>query len=401
MKVFPVVSIIFLPSLCLFAQTARVITIQPISDLAPIGETARFDVSAVGTGPLTYQWQFNGATLTNINNATNLPSIITTVAHPLAYPTATAADHFGNVYISEGNAPLGNVQVLRPDGSLAIVVKGGMYSPSVGDGGPATNASVTEPYGVAVDQWGNLYIADSGNARIRKVGINGIITTIAGTGVESYSGDGGPATNAALNWPANIVVDAAGNVFFTDEYNQRVRKIDLNGTISTVAGGGTNYPGDGGSALDVGFPYPVGVAVDSIGNLFIGARFGNRVHRVGADGVIWTVAGGSNTALGDGGAGTNATLSVPTQLAIDRFDNLFIADTGHGRIRKLTPDGIISTVAGNGNNESDTGDGGPATSAGLDAPFGVSVDDSGNLFAADQEDNNSTARKIAAPGPTL
>jgi sugar lactone lactonase YvrE len=217
------------------------------------------------------------------------------------------------------------------------------------------------PSGAAVDAIGNLFIADSGNNCIRKVGINGIITTVAGNGYGAgtgggYSGDGGAATNAELNYPTGVAVDTTGNLFIAEEGNQRVRKVGTNGIITTVAGNGyTNqygsggFSGDGGAATNAELNYPSGVAVDATGNLFIADQYNNRIRKVGTDGIIRTVAGnGIEGYSGDGGAATIAELLVPAGVAVDATGNLFIADTANDRIRKVGTNRIITTVAGNG-----------------------------------------------------
>jgi sugar lactone lactonase YvrE len=325
------------------AQTAPTITVQPVSQSAAPGGTVTFTVSATGagTGPSSYQWQFNG---------TNLPNgIITTVA---------------------GNGTNG-------------------YS---GDGGAATNAELDDPHGVAVDVTGNLFIADSRNNRIRKVGTNGTINTVAGNGTNGYSGDGGAATNAELDFPSGVAVDTTGNLFIVDTEAGRIRKLGTNGIIATVAGGGTNYPGDGGAATNAELTDPCGVAVDATGNLFIADY---SIRKVGTNGIITTVAGGGSHYPGDGGAATNAELGVPYGVAMDAAGNLFIADTGNNRIRKVGPDGIITTVAGNGT-KSYSGDGGAATNAELNYPGGVAVDATGNLFIADY--GNNRIREVGTNG---
>jgi hypothetical protein len=206
-----------------------------------------------------------------------------------------------------------------------------------GDGSPAANAELFWPAGVAVDASGNLFIADGGNNRIREVGTNGIITTVAGNGTRGYSGHGGPATNAELGLPQGVAVDASGNLFIADTYNMRIRKVGTDGIITTVAGNGTlGYSGDGGAATNAELEYPWGVAVDASGILFIADSSNNRIREVGTDGIITTVAGnGTNGYFGDGGAATNAELSDPYGVAVDASGNLFIADTDNERIREV------------------------------------------------------------------
>ena len=178
-----------------------------------------------------------------------------------------------------------------PNGIITTVAGGG----SGGDGSAATNASLGSPYGVAVDASGNLFIADIGNQRIREVSTNGIITTVAGNGAYGYSGDGGAATNASLGYPDGVAVDASGNLFIADNLNSSIRKVSTNGVITTVAGNGTyGYSGDGGAATNANLHFPSGVAVDASGNLFIADSFNHRIRRVSTNGIITTVAGGGS-----------------------------------------------------------------------------------------------------------
>jgi sugar lactone lactonase YvrE len=263
-----------------------------------------------------------------------------------------------------------------------------------GDGGQATNASLANPIGVAVDWQGNLYVADSCNNRVRKIDTSGIITTVAGSGnsqgicntATGYSGDGGPATAAALNLPTGVAADSTGNLYIADAGNQVIRKVDSNGIISTFAGGGTAYPGDGGPATSASLGNLIeGLAVDASGNLYL-ADGSSMVRQISPDGTITTIAGMRSSGYsGDGGPATQATLSSPTGLALDASGNLYIADTANCVIRQVT-NGIITTIAGTnascGLYFASSGDGGPATSAQLTLPWGVGVDAAGNLYIA-------------------
>ena len=217
---------------------------------------------------------------------------------------------------------------------------------------------------MAVDASGNLYIADTGNNRIRKVSATGIITTVAGNGSAGYSGDGGPATSAQLDGPEGVAVDGSGNLYIADTCNNRIRKVSATGIITTVAGNGSaGYSGDGGPATSAQLSLPAGVAVDGSGNLYIADSGNNRIRKVSATGIITTVAGnGSPGYSGDGGPATSAQLNQPAGVAVDASGNLYIADSSNNRIRKVSATGIITTVAGNGF-DGYSGDGGPATSA--------------------------------------
>ncbi|WP_446011439.1 NHL domain-containing protein [Candidatus Electrothrix sp.] len=301
-----------------------------------------------------------------------------------------------------------------------------------GDDIPASEAELNKPIGVAIDQAGNIFIADRGNHRIRKVDINGIITTVAGTGSEGYNGDNIPAIEAKLAEPSDVVVDQLGNIFIADYENHRIRKVDTDGIITTVAGNGAdNVP-----AIETELQNPYQLAVDASGNIFIGhntsliSRYIRKVdangiittllkpYKIGglavsqtgdllyadpmfhyikkidsSSGIITTVAGnGSSGYSGDGGLATEASFNTPADLAVDQAGNLFIADYYNKRIRKVDTNGIITTVAGNGSSGSE-GDGGPAAAASLFEPNRVAVDHEGNIFIA--EYGHHRIRKVA------
>jgi sugar lactone lactonase YvrE len=319
----------------------------------------------------------------------------------LSQPMGVAVDAAGNVFIADwGN---GTIRKVSPAGIISTVTGNGTSGFS-GDGGPATSAQLSRPAGVAVDAAGNLFIVDSLNQRVRKVSSAGIITTVAGTATPGFSGDGGPAASAQFNFrigePNGVAVDAAGSLFISDGYNQRIRKVSSAGIIATVAGNGTSsFSGDGGSATSAQLT-AVGVAVDAAGNLFIVDAGNQRVRKVSSAGIITTVAGtGTPGFSGDGGPAASAQFNFVTYgrlsgVAVDVAGNLFISDTDNARVRKVSPAGMITTVAGNGTIGS-SGDGGPATSAQL-YPTGVAVDAAGNLFIADN--SGSRIRKVSPDG---
>ncbi|MGH9664944.1 MAG: hypothetical protein ACRD9L_11020, partial [Bryobacteraceae bacterium] len=281
-----------------------------------------------------------------------------------------ALDSAGKVYIADS----GNNRVRAVANGLITTVAGTGSLGARGDGGPATDAALNFPQGVTVDNAGNWYIADTNDNLVRKVS-GTTITTVAGTGTAGFSGDGGSAASAQLNFPAGVVVDSAGNLYIADSGNSRVRKV-AGGVITTVAGGGSQT-GDGIAATSAQLA-PVAVAADTPGNLYIAD--GNRVRKV-AGGVISTVAGtGAAGFSGDGGAAASATLNGPQGIAVDNAGDLFIADTRNNRIRAVVG-GTISTIAGGGS--TGLGDGGPATGANLQNPGGVAVDSSGHVYVAD------------------
>jgi len=264
-----------------------------------------------------------------------------------------------------------------------------------GDGGLAISAKMNDPSGVAIDASGNIYISDTWNNVIRKVSTTGVITTFAGTGANGSSGDGGPATAAELYRPSGICFDNSGNMYIADALNGKIRKINTSGTISTVAGNGTlGYTGDGGPATAAEL-YPGDVKIYS-GNLFISDFSNNVIREVNSSGTISTIAGNGTAGFsGDGGPATAAKLSSPQGIAIDASGNIFFADNGNCRVRKINTSGTISTVAGNGT-YGFSGNGGPATAAEFENIKGVALDGTGNLYITDY--NKSDIRKVNTAG---
>jgi sugar lactone lactonase YvrE len=318
-------------------------------------------------------------------------------------PYGVAQDGAGNLYIADSNNNV--IRMVTTGGIISTIVgndsakkRGSSYG---GDGGPATSAMLYNPQGIALDGAGNLFIADTNNQVIRMVTPGGIITTVAGNNKDGYgySGDGGLAINAELNNPNSIALDGAGNLYIVDTSNNVIRKVTPGGVISTVAGNHASppgYGGDGGQATSAQLSYPSGVAVDGSGNLYIADQNNNVIRKVTPGGVISTVAGNQASGSGYGPDGVQATssqLSYPMDVKLDAAGNLYIVDDGNSVIRKVTPGGIISTVAGGGNYSSPAlGDGGPATSAFLNYPEAIAVDGTGNLYISDS--NDSLIRKV-------
>jgi uncharacterized protein (TIGR03437 family) len=302
-------------------------------------------------------------------------------ASSLAGPQGVAVDAHGNIYIVENLA--NRARKVSPNGIITTVAGNGTQGYS-GDGGPATNAELSLPNGVAVDASGNLYIADTLNSRIRKVSPNGVISTTAGNGTQGYSGDGGPATSAALDWPHGVAVDPSANIYIADTLNGCVRKATPAGIMTTMGSAELKLSG------------PQGVAVDASGNIYIAD---GRIFKVTPDGTVAVVAGnGLYGFSGDGGLATGASLGAPDGVAVGADGSIYIADTQNFRVRKVSPSGTITTIAGNGT-LGYSGDGDDAANAEL-FPVSVAVDASGNVYVAD-EGGNAIRRLTPAAGPAI
>jgi hypothetical protein len=275
-------------------------------------------------------------------------------------------------------------------------------SDSDGDGGKAKYALLSTPTALCVDDSGYLYIVNGGYNNIKKVSLSTrIIKSIVGDGKAGYSGDGGPAKLAELNYAAGLAVDSTGNLYIAEYYNQTIRKVDPSGIITTYAGSccSAGYRGDGGSRLSAMFNYPMGLAIDKKNNLFIADKNNNRIRKISPSGIVTTFAGQSSSGYsGDGGQATLAQLSQPTGVAVDRSGNVYIADNGNSVVRKVDTSGIITTLAGN-DTSGYSGDGGLATSAKLANSYyamSIATDDTGNIYIADA--NNYRIRKVSTSG---
>jgi hypothetical protein len=308
-------------------------------------------------------------------------------------PTDIAVDGKGDVYIMDNTNNV--IRMVNSSGIISTIAGIAGTAGYTGDGGPATSATLNSPWSIAFDGTGNLYIADVGNNVIRKINRFNVISTVAGTGMAGYSGDGGPAIAATLNGCSGIAVDGLGNLYIADDNNNVIRKVNaVTGIISTIVGNGTQgYSGDGGPALSAQLSFPVNLTVDANGNIYVADNVNSVVRKVDSSNVITTVAGtGVAGYNGDGIAATTAQLYNDFDVAVDPSGNVYIADWFNSRIRLINTAGIISTYAGNGT-FGYSGDCGPATAAQLNGPTGVTLDASGNLYIADWF--NNVVRKVA------
>ncbi len=373
--------------------------------------SATFSTTGLGAGAHVVTAVYSGdAAFGGSQSGTSSASVITTeaggglgdggpaTAAPVNTPFGVAIDSGGDEFIADS----GNNEIREVNGTTGVIttVAGTGVAGYSGDGGPATSAELDSPAGISLDSFGHLFIADSDNNVVREVNLStGVISTVAGTGTAGFGGNGGPATSATLFGPTSVAVDSSGNLFIADTGNDVIREVSAaTGKISTVAGDGQNgFGGDGGPATSAEMNFPMGVAVDSLGDLFIADSFNNRVREVSAaTGTITTIAGtGVAGDSGNGGLATAAELNHPGGLTVSSSGSLlFIADSNSNAIRKVNLSAAtITQVAGNGT-AGDSGNGGLATAAELDVPTAVALDSSGNLFIADA--NNNVIRELSA-----
>ncbi len=339
------------------------------------------------------------------------PGIITTVAGTgergysgdgglatvalLSEPFMCAFDGAGNLYIAEAMNHC--IRRVYRDSGVIVTIAGTGAEGYSGDGGPATAATFNQPYSLQVDTNGDIYVVDRLNFVIRKIeAVTGIISAVAGTGESGYGGDGGPATRAQLREPNDCFLDGRGGLLIADVQDQRIRRLDLaSGVIATFAGNGEKERGgDGRLALEASILGARAVCMDGAGNTYIAEREGNGIRKVDAHGVMHTLAGtGEFGYTGDGGPALEATWGGPKAIRCDHAGNLLVVDTENHAIRRIDADtGIVTTVAG-GRLGGD-GDGGPADESAMDRPHGADVDALGNIYIADS--NNHRVRVVGA-----
>lgn len=307
----------------------------------------------------------------------------------LSSPGGLFIDVDGNLYIADSSNHC--IRKVDPSGIISTIAGNGTSGYS-GDGSKAQDAQLNSPNDIYISALGELFIADTGNECIRKIDNSGIITTVAGNGVEGFERGEFPATETSLNAPFGVYVNDNGNIFIADTANHKIRKVE-DGILSTIAGRISSildpfgYGGDGGQAVNALFWNPTEIYGDQEGNLYIADYVNNFIRKIDASGIITSIVGtGSNDFTGDGGSAVNASIAQPSDVFVDSFGNIFICDTGNQRIRKVDASGIISTVAGNGGNDS-FADNVPATETSLIYPSGICVDTIGNLYIADTDNN--------------
>ena len=310
-------------------------------------------------------------------------------------PLSIVFDSAGNLLFADGGN--NTVRKITPAGVISTIAGNGVAG-FAGDGGPAAAATLSAPFGLAIDGGGNLYVADFGNNRVRKITPAGVITTIAGDGTDAAGGDGGQATAAQIGSISGLAVDVAGNLYITQRFYNRVRKVTPAGVISTIAGTGVaGSTGDNGQATSAQLNFPIAVAVSAAGEVYVAERDGHRVRRITTAGVISTIAGtGVAGFSGDNGQATVAQLNNPAGVYVSATGEIYISDRANYRLRKIATNGVITTIAGNGS-VGTPGDGGPAVAANINEPSFIAFDAAGNLYIPER--SGARVRKVTMAVP--
>lgn len=289
-------------------------------------------------------------------------------------PVGVAADYEGNVYVADTSNH--RIRKVAPDGSVTTFAGSGTAGSANGTGAAA---QFNNPTDVAIGPMGNIYVADSSNHRIRKITPAGVVTTFAGSGTAGTTN--GSATVARFNLPRSLAADASGNIYVADTTNHRIRKVTPAGEVSTFAGSGT-VGTTNGSATAARFSSPDGIALDKDGNAYVADRGNNRIRKVTTDGTVSTLAG--TTAGSANGTGTAAQFTAPRGVAVDAEGNVFVADTGNNRIRKITPAGVVTYVSGSGTAGFANG---ASTAAQFSGPAGIAISPLGKVYVGDTVNN--------------
>ena len=300
-------------------------------------------------------------------------------------PAGIAVDASGNLYISDSNSDI--IRKITADGVVSTLAGSAGVTGSVD--GAGTAASFWHPWGIAVDASGNVYVADQLNATIRKITPDGVVNTIAGS-TKVYGSADGIGAAASFFQPAGIAVDGSGNIYVADSGNNIIRKITSDGTVTTLAGSEKTTGAADGTGDAASFSFPEGVALDGDGNLYVTDSVNDLIRKITPSGVVSTLAGSAGVAGSTNGTGTAALFNRPFGITADKSGNVYVADQVNNLIRKITPAGVVTTLAGTGAVGSTDGDG---TSATFNSPFGIAADSSGNVYVVDT--NNQLVRKIS------